>query len=115
MVSIKTPLYFFEAVILDLLAIPGLFMSKKANAKWHLKIICPLCSKWRKSFRCGTKNHNCIWYESWKRGNFYFPRSFGIKNWIRYYFGMKTKLRAYNKEYLEWKRENKKRLRKLEK
>lgn len=51
MPSIKTPIRFLEAIYLDLISIPGVFMSKKKNTKWHLNYVCPSCSLWRKSFR----------------------------------------------------------------
>lgn len=99
MPSIKTPIRFLEAVILDVLAIPGVFMTKKANAKWHLKVVCPLCSKWRKSFRCAGKNEGCLWLQAWKSGHYDFPRNFGTINWGKYYIGRKTDLEKYHKEF----------------
>lgn len=99
MPSIKTPIRFLEAVVLDLLAAPGLLMTKKANAKWHLKAVCPLCSKWRKSFRCTGKKPGCMWLQAWKCGHWDFSRSFGVINWGRYYFGKETKLEKYQREF----------------
>lgn len=99
MISIKTPIRFLEAVILDLLSIPGNFMSKESNAKWHLKVVCPLCSKWRKSFRCAGKNKGCMWHEAWTNGRWSFSRNFGTGNWLKYYFGLKTDIRKYHNEF----------------
>tara|TARA_Y100000310_G_scaffold267889_1_gene280201 strand:- start:1648 stop:1965 length:318 start_codon:yes stop_codon:yes gene_type:complete len=96
MPSIKTLIRFLEAVVLDLKSIPGVFMSKKRNAKWHLNYICPSCSNWRKSFRdAERKGNNCLWEDSWKDGDYDFPRNFGVLNWIKYYLGVKTNLGKY--------------------
>jgi hypothetical protein len=108
MVSIKTPIYFFEAIILDILAIPGLFMTKRSNARWHLHVICPLCSEWRKSFRCNAGNKECIWHEAWVNNGYQFHRSFGVKNWVKYYLGIKGDLKKYDKEFKRMKKEWKK-------
>ena len=96
MLSIKTPIRFLEAIVLDLISIPGIFMSNKNNARWHLNYVCPLCSKWRKSFRNPKSNESqCIWYKEWKNKNYNIPRNFGILNWTKYYLGLKTNLRKY--------------------
>ncbi|MBT6068650.1 hypothetical protein HOG48_02750 [Candidatus Peregrinibacteria bacterium] len=88
--SIKSIKRFFEALYLDVLSIPGLFMSKKANAKWHLKYVCPKCSKWRRSFRDPRKGGStCMWLNAWQKGEYEIPRSFGPYAWIKYYLGIK--------------------------
>lgn len=96
MVSFKTPYYFAEAVVLDVISFPGKFMSRRGNARWHLDHVCSRCSKWRKKFRdpdfCGEK---CLWEERWQREDYNFPRDFGIFNWAKYYFGMRTNLNGY--------------------
>jgi hypothetical protein len=98
MVSIKTPLRFFEAVFLDILFIPGKIMGKKGNALWHLNIVCPRCSKWRKKFRDPNKQGDlCLWECAWTKKDYSFSRDFGILNWIKYYFGMDTNLKRYAK------------------
>ena len=74
-------------------------MSKEGNARWHLKFICPLCSNWRKSFRDPKRKNRCLGYRAWKKGNFECPRMFGIKNAVRYYFGLGTDLDKYQKEF----------------
>ena len=94
MPSIKTPIRFLEAITLDIISIPGAFMSKKNNAKYHLNYICPRCSKWRKSFRDPNKGSDCLWYNEWKNNN-YKIRHFGILNWTRYYLGLETNLKKY--------------------
>ena len=87
---------FFEAVYLDTLSIPGLFMNKKGNALWHLNHICPKCSPNRRNFRDPKKQGNCIWQNEWQNKNYNFPRSFGFINWIKYYLGIKTNLEKYS-------------------
>ena len=101
MPSIKTPIRFLEAIFLDLISIPGLFMSKEYNAKWHMKVVCPLYSKWRMNFRDPKYNGKCLWYSAWKQNKFQFSRCFGLKNWLKYYVGLKTRLEDYEKEYKE--------------
>ncbi len=88
--SKKTLKRFLEAIYLDILSIPGLFMSKKANAAWHLKYVCPKCSKWRKSFRDPRKGGStCMWLNAWQKGDYEIPRSFGVLAWLKYYLGIK--------------------------
>jgi len=99
MVSIKTPVRFLEAVVLDLISIPGAFMDKKGNARWHLNYMCPLCSEWRKSFRDPEKGEECLWYKAWRKGKYRFSRCFGFRNWLRYYAGLRTDLEKYEKEF----------------
>lgn len=98
MPSIKTPFYFLEAITLDIIAIPGQLTTKKANAKWHLKFVCPLCSKHRKSFRYGKNKKECMWHDQWKKKNYDFSRTFGIINWLKYYLGIKADLKKYEGE-----------------
>lgn len=99
MLSIKTPIRFLEAIFLDILTIPGGFMSKERNARYHLKYVRPLCSKWRKSFRNFDGKNKCLWYEAWEKGKFNVSRKFGFMNTIRYYFGLRTNLTRYEKEF----------------
>mgnify|MGYP005623293329 CR=1 FL=1 len=101
MPSLKTPSRFLEAIYLDVISIPGRFMSKEDNAKWHLKHVCPHCSKWRKCFRDPKRKGNCLWLNAWETEKCEFSRDFGIKNWLRYYAGLKTDLRKYKKEFLK--------------
>jgi hypothetical protein len=99
MPSIKTPVRFLEAVILDSISIPCFFMSKKGLALYHLKFMCPICSNWRKSFRDPRRGNKCMWYGAWRKGCFEGPRIYGIKNAVRYYLGLKTDLKKYQKEF----------------
>lgn len=95
MLSIKTPKRFFEAIKLDIISLPGNFMSKKQNAEYHLKYICPQCSNYRKSFRDPKKQSTCLWQQQWQKRNYQFPRNFGITNYIKYYLGISTKLTKF--------------------
>lgn len=96
MPSLKTPVYFLEALILDALSFPGRLMTKEENALWHLKYVCSKCSKWRKSFRDPLRTGDrCLWKEQWIQGNYSFPRDFGFFNWARYYLGLRTELTKY--------------------
>ena len=71
-------------------------LSKKRNAEWHLNYVCPLCSKWRKKFRDPKRIGDfCLWNNVWEKKKYDFPRNFGIINWIKYYFGLKTDLKKY--------------------
>ena len=96
-----TPKRFLEALTLDIMSIPGLFMSDEANAKWHLKHVCPHCSQHRKSFRDPKeKGDFCLWEDAWKRGHYVeYPRNFGIKAWILYYLGVRTNMRRFYNLY----------------
>ena len=76
-------------------------MDKKGNAKWHLTFMCPLCSRWRKSFRDPKQGNRCFWYEAWNKRKFNFPRNFGFCNSLRYYLGLRTNLSKYEKEFKE--------------
>ena len=42
---------------LDLISIPSLFLGKEANAKYHLKHVCPKCPKFRREMRDVENNH----------------------------------------------------------
>jgi len=96
MVSFKTPVYFAEAVFLDLISVPGKFMNNEQNAKWHLNYVCSRCSKWRMRFRDPDfEGRMCLWKERWESEDYGFSRDFGVFNWVRYYFGIKTNLCSY--------------------
>ena len=99
MLSLKTPVRFLEAVLLDFISIPGKFMSNKGNAEWHLQYVCPHCSQHRKKFRDPNyKGNYCIWEDVWKKGKINFPRDFGPANWLRYYLGLETDLQKFERE-----------------
>lgn len=101
---IKTPIRFVEAITLDILSLPGKFMSKENNAKWHLKYICPLCSKHRKKFRDPKRKGDfCLWQAAWEDNIFIFCKDFGVHNWIRYYLGLPTKLKKFIKQHKKLK------------
>ena len=74
---------------LDMLAMPGLLMGKKSNAKYHVQLICRLCPESRKKFRDLEGNGLCWWNENWKKGNYGIPRNMGAKNLIKVYAGRK--------------------------
>lgn len=95
MISIQTPKKILEAITLDILSIPGTFMLKQNNAKYHLNYICPICSNHRKSFRDIDNSKKCYWETQWKNGNYEIPKNFGIMNWIKYYLGLKPILEKY--------------------
>ena len=90
-------------IFLDILSVPSLFLRKKWNAKYHLKVVCPLCPTYRRKLRCVLKNGKCWWFEQWKKGNYYIPRSFGFKNYVRTMLGKKTKLKKYKLRILRKK------------
>lgn len=94
---IKSILYRIYFVLLDLISIPGVFMNKENNAKYHLKVICPICPSCRRKFRDLENNGNCWWEQNWKKGNYKIPRDFGVLNFFRYYLGIKTELKKYKK------------------
>jgi hypothetical protein len=85
-----------RCLYLDILAIPGIFMSKKGNADWHMKYICPKCPAWRKKMRHVTKN-DCYWLYEWKNKNYHIPKSYGAKNWLFQMFLLKTDLTRFKK------------------
>jgi len=80
---------------LDITAIPGAFMSKKKNALYHLKYICPRCPAWRRKMRDVQGNGKCWWYTEWKSGNYKIHRHFGVKNFITQYTKLSTDLTKY--------------------
>jgi len=84
-----------ECLYLDLLSLPGIFLNKKYNAKFHLKCICPRCPEWRKEMRKIDKK-GCFWFNNWKSGNYTIPKSFGIKNKICQYLNLRVNLNFKN-------------------
>lgn len=107
--SHKTPLWFGEAIILDIISIPSKFMSREQGAKWHLKYVCPFCSQHRKKFRDPKKKGNsCLWQQAWKKKKWIFCRDFGFINWVRYYFGLDTDLKRFQSEYADLFKKKKK-------
>lgn len=70
-------------------------MSKKNNAKYHLKVICPLCPKIRRQYRAIHKQSNCWWEDNWIKENYDIPRHFGVLNWTKAYLGISTNLEKY--------------------
>ena len=84
-------------VFLDFLSIPGLFLNKTDNTKYHLKHICPRCPDWRRKMRQVEDEENCFWYSNWEKERYNIPRTFGIKNWVRQYIFLKTDLSRLKK------------------
>jgi hypothetical protein len=92
-------------IYLDVISIPGLFMSQKLNAKYHLKFICPKCSKHRRKFRDVLHTGNCWWEANWKKEIYNIPKNFGILNWTKSYFGIDTDLTNF--QYTEYNKNSK--------
>lgn len=90
----KNKLYW---LILDILTIPSFILTKKMNALYHLKFICPLCPESRRKTKDVEGNGKCWWEKNWKKGNYNIPRNFGVKNYIRQYLGMKIDLSKFKK------------------
>lgn len=87
-----------KSLYLDMLAVPSLLMTKKANALYHLKYICPKCPKERKALRSVNNDGECWWYANWKKGRYGIPKNFGISNWFRQYALSKTDLSKFRKK-----------------
>lgn len=83
--------------LLDLVSVPGLFMSRERNAKWHLRHICPRCPEERRRHRDVYGKGICWWEENWKKGNFSIPKHMGIKNVFRVHAGGETVLDRFKK------------------
>jgi len=83
-------------LFLDILSLPGKFMSKKNNAKWHLKVVCPLCPKFRKKYRDVYNKGYCWWESKWKKKEYDIPKHFGVLNWLKSYFGFHTDLTNFH-------------------
>lgn len=81
-----------ECFYLDFLAIPALFMTKKGNAEYHLKYICPKCPNYRREMRDVDNDKTCWWNKNWKMEHYDIPRSYGVRNWISQYVFLKTDL-----------------------
>lgn len=81
---------------LDILSIPSIFMSRKGDAEYHLRYLCPMCPKFRRKMR-DTGGGDCWWYLNWKKKNFDIPRHFGVKNWITQILFMKTNLSRFKR------------------
>jgi hypothetical protein len=71
-------------IYLFIISSPGLIMSKKRNALWHLKYVCPKCPKWRKGMRY-VHGQKCFWNYNWKKDKFEIPRTWvgNFRNLIR--------------------------------
>ncbi|MFC1722629.1 hypothetical protein ACFL0V_00665 [Nanoarchaeota archaeon] len=92
----KSILHRFVFLYLDVISVPGVFMSKEKNALWHLKKVCPKCKEWRRKFRY-VDSKECWWEREWARGNYGIPRSFGVKAWAYQYVGKKADLAKFRK------------------
>lgn len=84
-------------LFLDLVSIPGFFVTKKWNALYHLKIICPACPEYRRKLRDVNKKGECWWLSEWQKEDYGIPRHFGIKNFINQYLFLKTDLSKFKK------------------
>ena len=81
--------------LLDIIGMPGLFMSNEGNSNLHLKYICPRCPTERRKLREIVSGRGCYWNNEWSRGNYDIPRSFGFVNWFSQYFFGETNLEKY--------------------
>jgi hypothetical protein len=72
-------------------------MTRRINAKYHLKVVCPLCPTWRKKLRDVEIKGECWWNRNWKLGNYCIPRHFGIKNFISEHIFLTTNLKRFKK------------------
>tara|TARA_Y100000310_G_C20548124_1_gene746639 strand:+ start:799 stop:1074 length:276 start_codon:yes stop_codon:yes gene_type:complete len=86
-----------EFLKLDLISIPSLFLWKKANARYHLKYVCPKCPKCRREMRDVENKKECWWNSNWSKENYDIPKTFGVWNWISQYIFFKTNLSKYRK------------------
>ena len=81
---------------LDMLSVPIIFMSKKGNALFHLKFICPKCPEFRRKMRDVNDVNECGWYLNWKKEEYNILRFFGLGNWVSQYLILRTNLKKYN-------------------
>ena len=88
-----------QCLLMDIIAIPGLFMNKKWKAKWHLKFVCPFCPLWRKALGDLENEGKCWWYENWKKGNYGIPSNPGILNWLSRLLFLRTNLERIHRKY----------------
>lgn len=95
---IKRIIYVAWVIMLEILAIPTVFMGSKACGEFHLKFICPICPSSRKRHRDVNGKSTCWWEYHWRKGDFSIPKHFGIINWIRQYMTGSTNLKRF-KEY----------------
>lgn len=83
-------------LVLDIISIPSIFLNKEYNAKYHLKVVCPLCPNYRRRYR-EVNNKECWWEKEWKKANYNIPKTFGVKNYIKTYLGIKTHLEKFKR------------------
>jgi hypothetical protein len=74
-----------------------IFLSKEENAKYHLEYLCPCCPEEKKRLRYVNGDNECWWNKNWKNGNFDIPRTFGLWNYVREFFGLEPNLDAFQK------------------
>ena len=86
-----------KSFYIDILALPGKFMSKKGNALFHLKYVCPKCPKSRRKLRDVHGTNACWWEDNWKKGIYSIKRDFGLLNYLSFYLFYKTHLKKYKK------------------
>jgi len=91
------------SIYLDLLAFPTLFLSKKRNAWYHLRFICPRCPEDRRKTRDVTNIGECWWYTQWKNAVYDIPKNFGMKNLVREYREKELDLKPFKKFILKQK------------
>ena len=86
---------------------PGVFMTKKGNAKLHLNYICPKCPLWRRKMRFVFRKQ-CFWESNWKKGNYEIPRAYlgGPRGVFRALFFHKTNFARFREELETMKKNN---------
>jgi len=56
-----------------------LFLIKKANAKFHLKYLCPRCPKEKSKTRDILNEGECFWHKNWRNNNYKIQSYIGYK------------------------------------
>ncbi len=70
---------------LDIISLPGLFMSKENNAKYHLTHVCPKCPEERRKLRKINGIDECWWNHNWENGNYDITKNFGAWKYLMQY------------------------------
>ena len=95
---LKKIIYVAWVVMLEILAIPTVFMGSRSCGEFQINIIVPICPSSRKKHRDINGKITCLWKYHWSKGNFKIPKQFGIINWIKQYMTGSTNLKRF-KEY----------------
>lgn len=87
-----------RTLYLYLICLPTPLLSKRLNALYHLKLVCPQCPQYRRKLRDVENVNECWWFTEWKKENFGIPKNFGLKNTITDILFLKTDLSKYRKK-----------------